>query len=534
MTIWQAPFRPPRIRSKAVMRPHRSAGSGDRPGEAPQPMTPPDIIPLKRGFWAAYGTQTLACGVGLLLSLFFLWGGQVFSPEPNPEVVGKVLLIDVQPNPRDFFDSSNEWRDLMEQRNWNLQLRVSTPPEPEQPVSVAYTWLAVLSAMVMLFIPFFLFARWRRMEKIFGEDMYESDEGVAKSGTESEAPAKEQLSAEELLRRHPNRGQLLDGTQVGLTALLLACTAIVQIVVGSIVLFVQSPNGPLVGPTVWKVFAGGLVVQAAANLVLLVTTVRHSVGAPRLAFYVSVGGSLFSMITVHPWAMAACASSTVLMWRMNRAFQMMLARVAEPDKQDPLEAYYHNLLQLLVWVMRADGHCDRREIRKLRTTCDGMNLSAWERDVVLASANLSTRKELREGAKRYLQAATVAAIVDPGTSLLVVATAVAGADGVIVREEADAIRELAKLVGVSTDNVTQLLLGQQLHLEALDVPRAHELLNVDDGATQAQVQEAHLALATELEGNRYQHIGTTLAEQLHQRQAMLDRARDLLLKDTTA
>ncbi len=530
----------------AVMRPHRSAASGDLAGEALQPLTPPDIIPLKRGFWAAYGMQTLACGVGLFLSLFFLWGSHIFSPDPNAAYADTVLLVDVHPNPHDSWDA--DWADEMSRRNWDITLRVRTPPEPEQPSSVVYTWLAGASAAVLLFIPFFLFARWRRMEKIFGEDMYESDEGTAKtesgfgaeegagsgSGAGSGAGADKDLSAEDLLRHHPNRGQLLDGTQVGLAALLLACTAAVQIVVGSVILFVQTPNGSISGPTVWKVFAGGLVVQAVANLVLMVTTARHSVSAPRLALYVSLGGAVYSIITVNPWAMAACGWSTVLQWRMHRAFQMMLARVAETDKQDPMEAYFHNLLLLLVWVMRADGHCDRREIRKLRTTCDGMNLSAWERDVVLASANLSSRKALRDGAKRYLQAAKAAAIPDPGTSLLVVATAVAGADGVIVREEADALRELAELAGVSSDNVTQLLLGQQLHLDALDVPRAHELLHLDDGATRIQVQEAHLALAAELEATRYQHIGKTLADQLRQRHTILDRARDLLLKDATA
>ncbi len=520
----------------AVMRPHRSAASGDLPGEALQPLTPPDIIPLKRGFWAAYGMQTLACGVGLVLSLFFLWGGHVFSPNPNTEYAGTVLLVDVHPRPNDFWDAN--WADEMSRRNWDITLWVRPPPEPEQNSSVVYTWLAGTSAVVLLFIPFFLYTRWRRMEKIFGEDMYESDEEEAKtesgSGSEEGSGTAKDLSAEELLRHHPNRGQLLDGTQVGLAVLLLACTAAVQIVVGSVILFVQTPSGSISGPTVWKVFAGGLVVQAVANLVLLVTTGRHSVSAPRLALYVSLGGAVLSIITVNPWAMAACGWSTVLQWRMHRAFQMMLARVAEPDKQDPMEAYYHNLLLLLVWVMRADGHCDRREIRKLRTTCDGMNLSAWERDVVLASANLSSRKALRDGAKRYLQAAKAAAIPDPGPSLLVVATAVAGADGVIVREEADALRELAELAGVSPDNVTQLLLGQQLHLDALDVPRAHELLHLDDGATRGQVQEAHLALAAELEATRYQHIGKTLADQLRQRHTILDRARDLLLKDATA
>lgn len=528
MTIWQSPFRPPPIRSKALMRPHRTAASGDRPGEAPQPIGPPDIIPLKRGYWANYGKQTAVCGLGLFMSLFFVWGSWIYTSESDSRWEGVVLLVSVHPDPNAYWDSDYTWHEAMEERNWEVYLEVRAPPEPESDVSTVYTWLAGTIAVVTLFIPLFFFVRWRKMEKIFGEEMYESTEGAA------EPESEEQLSAEDLLRRHPNRGQLLDGTQVGLTALLLFCTAGVQGVVGSLLLFVETPSGPFVGPAVWKVFAGGLLVQAAANLVLLVGILHHSVGAPRLAFYASLGGVVFSMITVHPLAIAACATGTALLWRMHMAFQMMLARVAEPEKQDPLVAYYHNLLQLLVWVMRADGHCDRRELRKVKTTCDAMNLSSWERDVVLASSNLSDRKELRDAAKRYLQAAATASIADPGASLVVVATAVAGADGVITSEEAAAVRELAKLVGVPKDNAAQLLLGQQLHLDALDATRAHELLNLDEGASKGQVEQAHGALAAELEETRYQHIGTTLVEQLHQRHAMLDRARDLLLREATS
>jgi len=484
MSIWQSPYRPPPIRSRAVIRPHRSAAAGDVAGEAPQPISPPDIIPLQRGYWTTYGKQTMACVLGLLLSLLFVWG---YWPDPY---------------------------------------------EPEDSSASVYTWLAGIMALVLLCIPFFFFARWRRMEKIFGAEMYSSTEGEAKP--EPGAGADEDLSSEELLRRHPNRGKLLDGTQVGLAATLLICAAVAQGVVGSLLLFVESPSSHVVSPLLWRAFAVGLVAQAVVNLVLVAGIMRHAVSAPRLAFYLSVGGLLFSLITLSPLAIAACATGTALMWRMHRAFQMMLARVAEPEKQDPLEAYYHNLLQLLVWVMRADGHCDRREVAKIKTTCDSMNMSAWERDMVIASANLYDRGDLRDAAARYLVAAEAASIADPGHSLMVVAAAVAGADGVIVKEEADAMRDLGKAVRLAPDHVDQLLLQQQLHLEALDAKRAHELLHLDEGATPAQVETAHLALATDLNKSRYGHIGTTLADQVHQRHAILDRARDLLLKEAKA
>ncbi len=527
MSLWQSPYRPPPIRSKAVVRVHRSFGDGA--GEALPPIAPPAIIPLQRGYWAAYGKQTLACGLGLLMSLFFLWGSWVYTTEGDEERNSVVLVVHVHPDPNGYWDSNGGWYDAMEERGWVLSIRTRTPIQPEeQASSTVYTWLAGAIALMTLIIPLFFYARWRKLEQIFGEDMYESDEGLA------DDEADEELSSEELLRRHPNRGKILDGTQVGLMALLLICTAGVQAVAGSMLLFVDTPTGQLVGPTLWKVFGAGLLVQAAVNLVLMVATLRHVVGASRLALYLCLGGVCLSLITVHWLAIAACGTGAILMWRMHMAFKMMLARVAEPDKRDPLEAYYHNLLQLLVWVMRADGHCDRRELHKIKSTCDAMNLSSWERDVVIASANLDNRKELRSAAKRYLEAATATQIADPGNGMLVVAAAVAGADGVIAKQETDALRELAKLVGVAPEHVNQLLLHQQLHLEALNTTKAHELLRLDDGATRAQVEAAHATLATELEETRYQHIGTSLAELLHQRHAMLDRARDLLLQQATA
>lgn len=480
MSIWQSPYRAPPIRSRAVVRPHRSGASGDVAGQPLQPISPPDIIPLQRGFWAAYGKQTAACMVGFVVSLFYLWIS--WGGDEGP----------------------------------------------------AYTWLSGGVAAVMLLIPFFFYSRWRKMESIFGEEMYDSTEGDAdlKSGPASDS--RNQVSSEALLRLHPNRGQLLDGTQVGLTALLLVCTAAVQGFVGSMILFVASPAETITGPAAWKVFAVGLLIQAAVNLWFVVATLRHRVGAPRLALYVSLVGVLLSMGTVHAYAIAACATCAGVLWRSHMAFQMMLARVAEPEKKDPLEAYYHNLLQLLVWVMRADGHADRRELRKINTTCNAMNLSAWERDVVIASANLEDRKDLRTAAERYLVAAQETSIADAGNALVVVASAVAGADGVIAKNEADAVRELAKLVGVTESQSGQILLQQQLHIETLDAPRAHELLHLEQGASEAQVQEAHRTLTDELSRTHYQHIGTSLDEQIRQRHTMLDRARDLLLKEATA
>jgi tellurite resistance protein len=531
----QIHYHVPSLRSKAVLRPHRAAGDDGPGGEAPQPISPPDIIPLQRGYWATYGKQTVACLACGLLALLFGWGFWYAGHRPHPKYENIVLTVEIHPDESKFLSSERFW-EYWAEHQYEMTITTWTPPETAHDVDYIYCYLAFVVAGLVFLMPLFFVLRWRRLEQIFGNEMYDSDEGAPGEGDaerDADRDADQDAGgtgAPPSAALAPRPAQILDGTQVALSALLLGLTAAAQLVVGVVLLAAETPTAHIAGPALWKVFAGGLLLQAAVNTGLLVATLRHRVGASRLAFHVSLVGVALAALTVHWLPLVVCATVAAVLWRMDAAFRAMLARVATPEKPDALEAYYHNLLQLLVWVMRADGHCDRRELRKIRTTCDALRLSDWERDVVLASANLDSRQDLRDAAARYLDAAAAVGLADPGRSLLVVALAVAGADGVIAAEEADAVRELAKLVRVPADEAQRLLLQQQLHLEVLDATRALELLHLETGATPEQVLKAHGTLAAELQESRFQHLGTSLADLVRQRLAMLDRSRDLLLQ----
>jgi tellurite resistance protein len=403
----------------------------------------------------------------------------------------------------------------------------SLPPQATNTAATTLTYLAGATAAFSLMFPLFFWSRYRRLERAFGDEMYDSDEG--QGGDEKESDDNDQSLAT-LARSQPNLGQYVDGSYVALTTLLLAVLVMGQGGAGVYLLLAPTPTVGLASPLIWSIYAVILLVLAALNAVLAVACLKHMIRAPQLAFHLSLVGCAASLITGHWLAIGVSGVAAGLLWHNHMAFKMMIARVVEPEKKDPLEAYYHNLLQLLVWVMRADGHCDRRELRKIKTTCNAMHMSSWERDFVLRSANVDDRAELKTASKRYLQSAGAAGISDPGDQLIVVALAVAGADGVVVEQEEQAVRQLAKLVAVKEPFVDTLLQQQKLHLEALDVDRARALLHVDADATPDAVTEAHDTLATELQGSQYDHLGTGFASTLQARLDVLTRARDLLTR----
>ncbi|MFH2005734.1 MAG: TerB family tellurite resistance protein [bacterium] len=524
MSLWQAPFRPPPIRSSALARPHRRYTDGNAAGFSPQPISPPDIIPLKRGYWATYGGQTIACLAVSAVSLLLMWGTAAANDASDSYYKDVVLILHVNHNFWAFESDAAFWAGL-QKGHVELAVWTTLPPDAESTAASTLTYLAGATAAFALMFPLFFWSRYRKLELAFGDEMYDSEEGQAKAAQEPDSD-----SLAELARKQPNLGQYVDGSYVGLSALLLTVLVIGQGGAGVHLLLAPAPTGGLASPLIWTVYAVILLMLAAANAALTVACLRNMILAPQLAFQLSLVALAASLITGHWVAIGVSCVASGFLWRNHMAFKMMIARVVEPEKKDPLEAYYHNLLQLLVWVMRADGHCDRRELGKIKTTCDAMRMSSWERDFVLRSANLEDRAELKTASKRYLQSAAAAGIPDPGDHLIVVALAVAGADGVVVDQEEEAVRQLAKLVGVKEPLVDTLVGQQRLHLEALDVDRARDLLHVDSDATPDAITAAHDTLAAELQSFQYDHLGTGFASTLNARLSALTRARDLLTR----
>lgn len=287
-------------------------------------------------------------------------------------------------------------------------------------------------------------------------------------------------------------------------------------------------------------------VEGVITLICGIMTLRNSYGAAVFGLVLSCIGLLLSVLSFNLIGIGIRTAIVILVGRGVNAIKQINSRImyhsavatmpppAAPapapkpaEQANPLVAYYHHFVTLLVQVMGADGHLDRRERQKIAQICDAMSISEYERERVIQNAE---RHPVAVGqqAKSYLALAEQLAVSSPKWQLMVAAVAVASADGVIAEAEEKVILEIGRALGLPSEEIWPVLAEEQVDLDKLSTDQARNLLNVKEDATADQIEQAHSTLSAELAKGDYAHLGQRLTQFLVERQKVLDRAKEVL------
>ncbi len=353
---------------------------------------------------------------------------------------------------------------------------------------------------------------------------YETDEEITEAALAAKTP---------LTGRYPNMARFTDPAWIMLTAVLLMTTGALQLVSGTYLSFTfdgSSGTEEIIfdgSHTGWLIFGIGQLVQSVFNVTLGVLVTRHNPWSPALALLLALINLGLAVTTGHPFWIGLTAISVFLLGLATLGFRSMNKRIATVDKSDALEVYYHNLMLALVHVMRADGKCDRSELRKITRLCNNMNLSAYEQYVVQQAANTSAPEPMETVASRYLEAARLMGLAEPELSLLLCGYAVAAADGQLVTAEVAALEELARAMDAKPAKLLNAL-TELKSLEGLTTERARALLDLEEDSTAAELDAAYERLSTMLAGLSFDHLGQPMVDIAQGHLAALARAYDLL------
>jgi tellurite resistance protein len=421
------------------------------------------------GFWRAYGVQTAMCGIVLLLGFFGVVMG-IFASDKATSFAQTMILPSVI--------------------------------------------LMILGGVM----PFLFYGRYRKMELVFKDAALDVEGGATADDTA------------DIVAHHPNRGRFVHSSWINLLVGTLVALSFLELVAGFVLLFNADLHAVRVNHgTRLDIYSTALIGQGVANLGLAYAIWQHRMRALGWVILFSVVNVVTAVATLEWILMVYAVVTCAIFWGTGLALRKVDAEIATPHKSDPLEAYYHNLLGLLVRVMRADGHCDRRELSKISRLCNDMNLSDYERDLVVTSANEHPAEPLEDVVMRYRIAAEVAQIPDPTQSLVVAALAVATADGILVPEERAVLEDLAKLLDVDAA-LFEAALGPHAPPDSMNEDFARSLLNVTENDPAETVAEAYRSLRSELHAAHYTHLGSHLAQTLNKRLLLVDEAHDLLVR----
>ncbi len=324
----------------------------------------------------------------------------------------------------------------------------------------------------------------------------------------------------------PNPDERRDRGKVLTAGVTLVILGSLQLLVGLLI----SAGGVLQSAGSAAEFFGiATLIEGAITLTLGIFTLKNAYGAAMTGLVLASVGLVLSLLSLNILAIAIRAGVVALVARGVSALRSVNQRIAQGTPATPLTAYYHELIPLMVRVMAADGHLDRRERKKIGEVCDAMRISRYEQQRLVGQASRSTTFDVRTSVQRYLQLARQIQLPTPEEQLLMAAVAVAGADGVFEAAEVCLIKEIGAAAGMSSEDIEWRIVMAKAKLGSLDSSLAREILNVSQDATPETIEASYQTLYHELTPHAYGHLGERMSSFVKERIAVLDRAKDLLL-----
>ena len=291
-------------------------------------------------------------------------------------------------------------------------------------------------------------------------------------------------------------------------------------VVGGLAIILQD-NNPVIGWT--AVVSGGIY-----GLCALAIQLRHSTVATIIAATLIVLNLLGSIMAVNIIGIVVNGFFLASVLRAHSAIKSIKMRVAMSDQDNPLVAYYHALVPLVVEVMKADGRIDPREIAQFNSMCDKMHVSEMERKLLMDKA-MQGNEPISVLVPRFLQAASKLGVEDPAGHLIEALLVMAASDRQLHPSEKQVLRKVAIVSRYDEDTLERRMAEVEHQIQSLSRSDALGILGLTEGATPEQIEATYQQLRAAANPADYLHLGQAVAQKVAERREMLDRARAVLL-----
>jgi uncharacterized tellurite resistance protein B-like protein len=331
-------------------------------------------------------------------------------------------------------------------------------------------------------------------------------------------------SSPAIVDRYPNDSMNVDRGKVTGAGVTLIIIGALQLVAG-LALY----SGALGHIPNIKIIGIGAAIEGVLNILLGILTLKNSYPAAVIGLVLNSLALLVTLLSLNIIGIAIRGAAVAVIARGVGALKGINNRIAEPVQQNPLTAYYHHLIPLLVRVIGADGHLDRRERGKIAVICNAMQISRYEEHrLVNAATKQGGTLDIRDAVDKYLTRARTIQLPNPEHQLITAAIAVAGADGVIVAEEEQVIYQIGDALRLSREDVAARLAAHRAKLDHLDINMAREILNVTANALPEEIEASYNTIKSEMQPQNYAHLGSNLGDYVNQRAAILEKAVQLL------
>ena len=321
------------------------------------------------------------------------------------------------------------------------------------------------------------------------------------------------------IQAYPNPAVEEDKRKISHALIFLWIVAVLAIL-GGLAILIQDKS-PVIG---WIVLVSGAIYALCA----LAIQIRHSTVATIIAATLIVLNLLGAIMSVNIISMVINGFFLATVLRAHSALRSIKMRVAMSEQENPLVAYYHALVPLVVEVMKADGRIDPKEIEQFNSMCDKMHVSDMERKLLMDKA-MQGNEPISVLVPRFLQAASTLGVADPAGHLIEALLVMAASDRQLHPAEKQVLRKVA-IVSRYDENTLERRLAEVEHqLRSLSRSDALGILGLAEGATPEQIEATYQQLRAAANPADYLHLGQAVAQKVAERRELLDKARSVLL-----
>jgi uncharacterized tellurite resistance protein B-like protein len=250
---------------------------------------------------------------------------------------------------------------------------------------------------------------------------------------------------------------------------------------------------------------------------------KQSLGAAKAAFIICCIELGFGVLSFNIITIALNVVKVVLVYRGYKSLQIIVSRVDQPEQENPVTAYYHAFIPLLVHVMMADQVISNEEIKAMEKMCDSVDLSDLERARIFDRAK-TDKAPITELVERYMDAAQKMGMQHPVEHLMEAITKMAAADRVFRESERQVIRKIGITAGMDTAAIERKIREATSKMTIEGAAEARELFDLDADFDQATLEAAYRNKMAQSDPAQFAHLGRDVVAKIEQRREALKRA----------
>jgi len=186
-----------------------------------------------------------------------------------------------------------------------------------------------------------------------------------------------------------------------------------------------------------------------------------------------------------------------------------------------------NLLSILAYVAKVDGHVDKREVMTILAFFKSIGFDDSQMEVIQRTLKFALTQDinLQTTCRNFKKASNYEACL----ILLRVVYLVVMADEKVHPQEKIAVEQIVQYLGITAEDY-QLLEAEFLRTD----DKYYEMLGLERGATQEDVKKAYRKLALSYHPDRVSHLGPEYTEVAEEKFKMINEAYENVSKELQA